>query len=694
MRFSPFQVLKFLIAFSFVAILAACGGGSSKSKSPTSTLTVSPTTISLNKSDVQQLSTTAKNAAGTQIFPTITYSTSDPNIANVSTSGSICGGTWDSSFIACTPKNSGTATITATADGVTATATVNVHDRITRILVNPPSSPPSCISQNQTETFTAQVFSGNVDISSTPGVAGTFAFTITDGNIGSIDSGSGVVTAKNSGATNVSGSITGLSSPVTATPAVFVTCPPKTISLHVDQASDTSFSLNLSDTTTKQLAADVTDTLGNAVSGLSLTYTSNQPATASISSAGLVTAVGAGNATFVASCTPPSCNPGLSGASAGISGSGQAVYSNVALGTVSGTSTSTAYVASTASTNLIRIPTDTNIPDPTAITLPQTPNSFVWNRQGTKAYLGSGGGLMVLDPSSNSVTVVQGSTTGKVLAVSLDGNKVVIANDTTVFVYDVGRNSFESFSQVPNAVAADFPADSSKAFIINATKLGIYMPGASFTTMTLSSANDVVFIAQGAAGFVADSPVNAFATCRNIGIGSVSSSTNTKLIRALPNGTQLIAALSAPPSPGWLEIAYTISPTAGDCRPTLTIPPPTLHVGISSVPDGSMLQVAPDGSRVFLTYQGGTAMTPTTGIPFYNTVTRTAGSIALVGGGAAFTGGITLDSQNLYVGSKGDNKVHLISVASGTDTQQIVVDQLTQSDGTQAIPQLVTVQPK
>src|ERR1700737_3500145 len=119
MRVSLFLGYRFLLALGFIASITACGGGGTSSSQVTTSLTLAPTSLSMNTGDVQALTVTAKNSKGTQIFPTITYSTSDATVANASSAGNICAGTWDSSFIVCTPGKSGTATITATASGAT-----------------------------------------------------------------------------------------------------------------------------------------------------------------------------------------------------------------------------------------------------------------------------------------------------------------------------------------------------------------------------------------------------------------------------------------------------------------------------------------------------------------------------------------------------------------------------------------------
>ena len=71
----------------------------------------------------------------------ITFTSSNPSIATISTGGLICGGVWDSSIINCNATigqaGVGQVTITATSGNVTATVTVYVHLKVDRVVVNP-----------------------------------------------------------------------------------------------------------------------------------------------------------------------------------------------------------------------------------------------------------------------------------------------------------------------------------------------------------------------------------------------------------------------------------------------------------------------------------------------------------------------------------------------------------------------------
>src|SRR5437660_380239 len=86
-------------------ILAGCGGGSSSSSSSSNqkvaSVTLSPSTVSVNAGEIVQLTAAALNAAGNAVSTTITFNSSNSNIASVSTAGEVCGGAWAAKFMVC-----------------------------------------------------------------------------------------------------------------------------------------------------------------------------------------------------------------------------------------------------------------------------------------------------------------------------------------------------------------------------------------------------------------------------------------------------------------------------------------------------------------------------------------------------------------------------------------------------------------
>src|SRR5208337_694480 len=192
-----------------------------------------------------------------------------------------------------------------------------------------------------------------------------------------------------------------------------------------------------------------------------------------------------GGATLTASCTPPSCNIGLPGATpSGVLVSSLPIYAsdypanaapkcqppNVTNGygtisvevTRSSSSTAPTYTAWAATTDcknqlgcssaLFSVTPGTTPIGPSIIGLPRTPNSMMFNHvSAPRLYIGSDQGLMLVDVStSNSVRVASSSSIpcnvslcGKVLTVSNDG-KLAVVSDTVstpsqVYIYNAGN---------------------------------------------------------------------------------------------------------------------------------------------------------------------------------------------------------------------------------------------------------------
>src|SRR5579871_3533307 len=135
-RVLPVRVVAAMAAVLLVIFLVACGGGNKAPKATQVVLT--PTTLSLNEGAVAGVSAIAQDASGNTVAADISFTSSNPNIATISTGGLVCGGIWDSDT---TPVNCRatigqggvgqvTITATATAFNVSTTATIYVHEQV------------------------------------------------------------------------------------------------------------------------------------------------------------------------------------------------------------------------------------------------------------------------------------------------------------------------------------------------------------------------------------------------------------------------------------------------------------------------------------------------------------------------------------------------------------------------------------
>lgn len=678
MRFSLLVRLTLLVAAGFT--LASCGGHHASTAATPKTISVSPTSFSLQHGDVVQLSSIQVLDSNNNVIsptPTSTFSSSNTSVLTVSSAGLICAGVFDANNVVCQIKDSsgnlladGTANVVVTSDGLTANIPVFVHAHVDNITVSGPTNPPVCASQNQTEQFTAKAFSGGKDITST---VGPFTWRTGSALIAAVDA-TGIATSRSPGATTVVASVGN----ATGTPALFIACPPKNISLLVTGGTQSSFSVATG--TAQSVTATVTDILGQPITGLPLTFGSFTSTAAAVSAGGAITTPGAGVSTIVASCTPPTCNA-AAGPNVNFNGTGVglAVYSNPVTATVTGTTSSTVYVTGpsnpdgSANTSLIPIDVTANTAG-TAITLPFAANSMVFNNAGTKAFLGSASAMMEFDPAAATpVTASVSSITGKVLTVSPDGVKVIVSDTSKgkVFVFDTSANTQENFDE-PNVTFASYDGDSSKAYLTNGTSVFVYSPKAGLRT--LSPAGDgVAFTPQEAVAYVGGAALAGLAACNDSKVDTAAGAVN--LLAPTPDGTHMIGLGTA----GWADLKYAVDNSNG-CPPTASNTALTAALQ-PFVTAPTQIVVAPDDSNAYVTaYTSSTP--PATSVPFYHLADGTTGAVMLTGaGGPVLAGSITPDGHSLYVGVGANGgagpQVHRIDLTPSTgpaDATQINVN--------------------
>jgi trimeric autotransporter adhesin len=139
-RFPVVSVLAAFLTAILISLLAGCGGHTTTT-STAATIILFPTSLSLNEGDVATLSATAEDSAGNIIPADITFTSSNPEIATVSSGALVCGGVWDANIINCNATigqaGVGQVTITAASGKATANATVYVHLKVDRVVVSP-----------------------------------------------------------------------------------------------------------------------------------------------------------------------------------------------------------------------------------------------------------------------------------------------------------------------------------------------------------------------------------------------------------------------------------------------------------------------------------------------------------------------------------------------------------------------------
>ena len=266
------------LAAGAVIITAASEGKSAVatvtvSQVPVISVTITPATATLVVGQTTQLAAQLKDEAGSILNGRVVgWSTNRASVATVSSDGLV------------TAISAGTATITATSEGRSATAAITVNLRpASAIIVSPEAV---TLFAGQTVQLSALVTDDRGQVLSGKQVA----FTSSSNAIASV-SGQGIVTAVSAGTATITATSEGATGQATITvapdPVAAVEINPSTASILVGG--------------TTQLTAIARNVSGQALSGRPVFWTSSSPTLASVSSTGVVTGIAPGNAVIIAS---------------------------------------------------------------------------------------------------------------------------------------------------------------------------------------------------------------------------------------------------------------------------------------------------------------------------------------------------------------------------------------------------------
>ena len=539
-------------------------------------------------SATQVFTASPKNSKNVAVSTPVKFLSSNTAILTIANNGLACAGTWDSLTVPqiCTPGPVGMAQVTATSHGVSSPpTTVYVHQHIDKITISPvpgQTPPPGpCLSKDQAFNYQASAFSRGLDITSS---VGTFAWLSVNSDVATVQVataaapisglvvGQAKVTAHTPGITSLVSS----TSNVTSQPLDFTTCAVQSIVLAVTGSATNS--INVASGTGKTVTATVVDTQGNTITGVPLTWSSSNPGTVSVSSSGIVTTSQGGGGSVVASCTPPTCNIGVKPLLPIYPESAvDFVVGPAASTTTTATTTPTVYVSSTGvsasppgncatATGCISLLIPIASPNNTvgaAVVLPATPNSLVFDRQGAKAYMGTdfsffgSRGLMQITVAAPPTVAEFKSVTGKVLAISPDGTKVILSGADPNAVPVPGSNTPPPATQVivfsttagtgttlpiAGATAADFSPDNLRVFITAGSNLYVYSTQDALKQIPLAApANGVSFAPEGAFAFVSGGSTTSSVTARST-CGLNSALTNDVVLPATPSFLKALGA--------------------------------------------------------------------------------------------------------------------------------------------------------
>ena len=314
--------------------------------------------------------TTCKGESASISASQISYGTTNNQLVDVSPSGNLCAGTWNrntgggiANYTYCyypSPLPStngqpyGVAYITATAVSVTSNpVAVYVHAPISSIslVATPISGAPAsgCYSQNQQAQLDADAYyslNGAQTLLCAPGSStlpecsssiGTLSFVVGTPSVATINAATNIITAQQPGTTVITANIAQSSSSA----GYFSTCPPASIKVALANGNTKGV---VTQGVQQNLTTTVTDTQGNPITGLSLTYQSTNPIDITASGSGSITPSFPGVASVDAICEPATCNPAPVN-ELGLAGTGLSISSNPVDIIVPGTTSNFAWFA-------------------------------------------------------------------------------------------------------------------------------------------------------------------------------------------------------------------------------------------------------------------------------------------------------------------------------------------------------------
>jgi hypothetical protein len=752
--------------------------------------------LSFNYAEIGQVSApSATDCKGSAVsVSTYTYGTTDMTVADVQpTTGKLCAGTWNrntgggiADYTTCNPTNkSGTAYITASAQGASSNPiAVYIHPQVTSVVLGTPATiaqcsgpdpstncspaatdsttitpgcptsamypsnplipatgcctiPPgtvdgtnipaysgnACMSQGTTGQLAAKVYTGTgTNQTNISCIAGHLTYTPLDTGVLTIDQ-NGVATAQNSGSTIITSNLSNASSSA----GFFSTCPPQSITLGIPNSTSTNVVVN--ENFAQPFTVSVVDTNGVTLTGLNLTYESTTPSTLTAGPS-TVTPIFPGAGSIVAVCQPPSCNESPFN-QIGLYGNGKPIVSNRIGVTTPGTNSTVIYIGSTQSQYVVPVDfTSTTIGTP--VRLPYVPNSMVISNDGSTIYMGTSTEIMVFSALTNGITREDPTLSGTVLAVSPDGNTVVITDPIRQLVYlYTGTGGIQTlYGGV--GTHAQFTPDSSTVYITAGNELLVHSTFTGWSSITGSTipalttpALDVAVTVPDAGAFFAGATTTARGACPETTVTSVNGQPTTTNVFypdagvAAPQTDRLITtndgkhAIGVTANPAAtltdLNIASlnATNPTApGQCPlPNGTgltfATTPVLTSVLPGITASSITGVVPtsDSSLVFVTYTGSggklPAYTPAANGPgtLSSVPLATVGPVAPI---APVIGVFSSDNTTFYTGTTGDNQVHILTKGTNgfQDVTTPIAPNLTNPNGQVVAPNLLVQRPR
>lgn len=590
--------------------------------------------------------------------------------------------------------------------------------------VSPPSSnllpysSNSCFSQNTTTEFSARVYAGTGNSQTNISCqAGHLQFSAQSGTSSSavvtIDQ-NGVATANQPGSVLITANVADAASSA----GFFSTCPPASITLAAPGSAGSGTSTNpvvINENTPQPLTATILDTKGASLTGLSLEYVTTSPTTIPTISSGSVSPTLAGSASITAICLPPSCNSAPYN-QIGLSGTGTPVTSNSLDVTTPGTNSTVLYMASTNSQYIVtRDFTQTS--QSTPFYIPYVPNSMVISNDGSTIYMGSSTALMVLNAVNTlSLSRTDLTSPGYVLAVSPDGSQIVVTDPVKGITTIESSSGSVVSTYGATANHAEYTPDSQTVYISAGGQLLVYSDFTGWTNVSPATSGgtpvtDVAVTVPSVGAYFAGPITTARGYCpistptsptteSNVFYPQAdTSSAYTDRIAATNDGQHILGAtvnagttlsdlhvkvpIGACPTTGGLAFSNSLSTTVLSSI-SVTGTPPT--GGITGILPAS------DSSIAFVTYTGSSGL-----LPAYAPASSGTGTLSYVklsgSATAPVAGVLSSDNSTIYIGTSGDNLVHLITRSTLTDSSTLAPN-LTTPAGAPAVVNLIVQKPR
>lgn len=579
----------------------------------------------------------------------------------------------------------------------------------------PPYDGATCVSQTQSKQLVGRAYDSNgTNITCQ---VGHLNFAAQATTIATIDE-NGIATAQQPGSTVISADLTQAGSSA----GFFSTCPPVSIALNVPSANGNVTNVVVNQNTPQPLTATAIDKNGITLTGLTLSFLSTTPITIPAASTGIITPVFPGAAAITAICQPPTCNTSPQNA-IGLFGNGKPVASNPVTVTTPGANSTLLWIGSTQSRYIL--PVDFTNPNLAPVRLPFAPNSMVISNDGSSIYMGTPTELMIFNAATNSLSREDASVAGQALAVSPDGSTLILSDPRKQLIYLYSTAAPTSGTGTPItatsnyggvATHAQFTPDSQTVYITMGTpdpsdptnpnkitptnqilvhssftgwsqitvpnpafdvavtvpSVGAYLAGSPTTGRTYCSSTTIT--GTGAAQTVAGNEFYPLADTETVTTDRVASTNDGKhILGATVSNGGTISDLSfkqplPPPPPAGDPNNPQSSPQQGPC-PSVVAPDyftqfrgslNTYPLGVTADRITGVIPTT-NSSLAFITYTGSGSL------PAYTPASGTVTQISLTGATAPVAGTISSDDLTVYVGTTGDNKIHLINTKSLTD---------------------------